>query len=452
MKKFIIGGIIIAAISIMIIINVINNNNDGTKGLSLTRGRAQSVEAEVIKRDTITSSILITGAVEVITKKDVLSTTPLKVLEVLVTVGDSVKKGDQLFSADLETMTKELTQLKINLDIQKLTKEKLESLSVAADDGAMVVAVQMAKLSVDSAQRFFNTQTANLEKNQLLFDSGVISAFEMEGIQSSVVEAESQLTSAKLNYQRSQADLSSVRKSNNTSELSTEIDLEIQEMNLDSLQMSIDTLEEQIAEINALTVSPSDGVITGLNIHDNETTSSMTPLVVVTDTTELKIAANIREYDVGDVAVGQEVLISGDAINKGQEVTGMVSYIAPIAAQTMVNNRQVTAIEVEMTVETGAEYLKPGYTTECEIITSKLENVVIASYDMLRKDEDNNDILFVIGEENIAEERRVELGTTSDFDAEVISGLEDGEMVIINPSLSLFDGTKVEIITEEEGK
>lgn len=452
MKKFIIGGIIIAAISIMIIINVINNNNDGTKGLSLTRGRAQSVEAEVIKRDTITSSILITGAVEVITKKDVLSTTPLKVLEVLVTVGDSVKKGDQLFSADLETMTKELTQLKINLDIQKLTKEKLESLSVAADDGAMVVAVQMAKLSVDSAQRFFNTQTANLEKNQLLFDSGVISAFEMEGIQSSVVEAESQLTSAKLNYQRSQADLSSVRKSNNTSEFSTEIDLEIQEMNLDSLQMSIDTLEEQIAEINALTVSPSDGVITGLNIHDNETTSSMTPLVVVTDTTELKIAANIREYDVGDVAVGQEVLISGDAINKGQEVTGMVSYIAPIAAQTMVNNRQVTAIEVEMTVETGAEYLKPGYTTECEIITSKLENVVIASYDMLRKDEDNNDILFVIGEENIAEERRVELGTTSDFDAEVISGLEDGEMVIINPSLSLFDGTKVEIITEEEGK
>lgn len=454
MKKFIIGGIIIAAIGVMILVNVLKGNSDGTNGgtSSLTRGRTVAVEAETIGRDTITSSILISGSVEEVNKKEITSSTPIKVAKVMVAKGDVVKIGDQLFTADLESLTKELEQLNINFEIQTLTKEKLIALSGNADNTSLELALKLSQLGVDSAERFYETQLANLEKNQSLFDGGLISATEYESLQSSVTEAESQLASAKVSYQRSQADLSSVRKQSASSERSTEIDLEIQQKNLDGLAMNIQSLEEQIAEIEALTYASMAGVVTELNVHEEEFTSTMLPLVVIRDIDTLQIVANIREYDIGDVALGQEVLISGDAIAKNELVFGTVSYIAPIAEETVVNNRQVTAIEVEIAVTEGSEYIKPGYTTDCEIVTSKLEDVVIVAYNMLSKDEEGNDIVFVVDDNFIAKERQVELGATSDFDAEVISGVEDGDLIVVNPSLSLFDGTKVELIEEEEGK
>ncbi len=454
MKKFIIGGIIILVIGAMILINVLKSGDEAknTGSSSFTRGRTMAVEAEVIGRDTITSSILITGSVEEVNKKEVTSSTPIKVSEVLVEKGDVVQKGDLLFTADLESMNKDLDQLKVNFEIQKLTMEKLEALSGSSDNTSLELALKLSKLGLDSAQRFYESQLENLEKNQTLFDNGVISVAELDGLKSSVTEAESQLSTSKISYQRSQADLSSLRKQTENSDRSTEIDMEIQQMNLESMAMNITNLNEQIDEIKALTMTTMNGVVTELNIYNGEMTSSMAPLVVIRDIEDLKIVANIREYDVGDVEVGQEVLISGDAIGKDEEVLGTVSFIAPIAAQTVVNNRQVTAIEVEIAVDEGTKFIKPGYTTECEIVTSKLEDVVVVAYNMLSKDEEGNDIVFVIDEDQIATERQVKLGTTSDFDAEVISGVEEGDLIVVNPSLSLFDGTKVEIIEEEEGK
>ncbi len=454
MKKFIIGGIIILVIGAMILINVLKSGDEAknTGSSSFTRGRTMAVEAEVIGRDTITSSILITGSVEEVNKKEVTSSTPIKVSEVLVEKGDVVQKGDLLFTADLESMNKDLDQLKVNFEIQKLTMEKLEALSGSSDNTSLELALKLSKLGLDSAQRFYESQLANLEKNQTLFDNGVLSVSELDGLKSSVTEAESQLSTSKISYQRSQADLSSLRKQTTNSDRSTEIDMEIQQMNLDSMAINITNLNEQIDEIEALTMTTMNGVVTELNIYNGEMSSSMTPLVVIRDVEDLKIVANIREYDVGDVEIGQEVLISGDAIGKDEEVLGTVSYIAPIAAQTVVNNRQVTAIEVEIAVDEGTKFIKPGYTTECEIVTSKLEDVVVVAYNMLSKDEEGNDVVFVIDEDQMATERQVELGKTSDFDAEVISGVEEGDLIVVNPSLSLFDGTKVEIIEEEEGK
>lgn len=454
MKKIIIAIIIIVAIGVMILVNVLNSNKDGQSGgsSSLTRGRTMAVEAETIGRDTISSSILITGTVEEVNKKEVITSTPLKIDQVLVEKGDRVEMGDQLFTLDMTALTKELDQLKINYDIQSLTKDKLMALSGNTDSASLELALQLSKLGLESAQRFYDTQLANLEKNQSLFDSGLISQTELDGLQSSVVEAESQLNSAKISYQRSQADLSSVRKQTATSEQSTEIDLAIQQMTLDSLSMNIQSLEEQLADMDALTYADMAGVVTDLSIEPENTATGVMPLLVIRDLDHLQIVANIREYDIGDVALGQPVKITGDAIGKNALVLGEVAYIAPIATETVVNNRQVTAIEVKIEITEGAELIKPGYTTECEIITSQLEDVVIVSYDMLSKDEEGNDLVFVVNEDLIAKERQVVLGATSDFVAEVISGLEEGDLIVVNPSLSLFDGTKVEIIQEEEGQ
>lgn len=448
MKKVIIGGVIIVAVGIMIVLNLIKNGD--SDGPSIAKGRTQAVDAEVVSKDTITSSIIITGTVEEETEKSVFADGPLDILEVLVEKGDSVKKGDPLFTVDLDSLKKELEQQRNALAIQILTMEKISAVSAESDDTAMVVALEQAKLSKDSAQRAYDRLTEELEKNKALFDGGYIAAFEYDIIEQNLNDAESQLASAALSYQRSQAELSSMRKTNREASASMDFDRAIQEKTIEGIRMSIESLEKEIADIEAMAITPMDGIITALTIKEGETSETMTPLVVIADTDDLKIVANIREYDISEIALDQQVMIIGDALREEDQVIGKVTYIAPVAAETIVDNRQVTAIEVEIGVIEGVEYLKPGYTTDCEIITSKLEDAVVVSYDMLTTNDDGEDMVFVIDDEGIARERLVELGVTSDFDAEVVNGLEAGETVVVSPSLTLFEGTKVEINHEEE--
>ncbi len=454
MKKLLIACLIVLAVAVMIFLNL-NKSSDGSTATtaSFGRGKAQEVKAKAIVKDTISSSILITGGVEEIDREEVISTTPLEISRVHVVKGQSVEKGDLLFDVNLASLEDELEQLTINYDIQQLTMEKLEALSMTSDVSGLEVAKDLAYLSLSSAQRFYDSQVETLEKNQTLFDSGIISKAELDGYKSSVTEAQSQLTTASLNYDRSKKDLASMSETNNNSERSSEIDIEIQQMNLDSLQMNISKLEDQIQDIEDLTYAPISGVVTNIEVKNGEMSSSMMPLMVITDVENLKVVANIREYDIRDLQLGQEVFITGDAIAKEEAVEAEVSYIAPIATQALVNGRQTTAIEIEMTVTKGVECLKPGYTTDCEIVTSRIDNAILASYEMLAEDEDGNDIVYVIVDSRV-EERIVELGVTSDFDAQVLDGLEEGDVVVLNPSISLTDGTSVQVVNdlEEEGK
>lgn len=448
MKKWFIGG---AIVTVLVVLVAINGLRGGGGGSSVGGGKVQDVEAKTVSAGAITSSITITGRVEEVNQDEVVTQTPVKILDVFVKNGSVVKKGDQLFKADMDDLNRELEQLKINYDIRLLTMEKLEKFSGTSSEKAMTLALELAKVNRDAAQRAYDVQAENLEKNQTLYDSGLLSESEFEGLKRAVVQARSQLTTATLSYEKSQTELASLRTQAKNTDGTKAIDLKIQQLNIDSLKMNIDNLEAKIKTIKDMTMATMDGVVTGLSVEPGDTATAVAPLAVIRDIETLKIVANIREYDISNIDVGQEVIIRGDAIGKEDKVTGTVTYIAPIATKSLVNNRQVTAVDVEINVTEGMAYIKPGYTTENEIITSKLEDVVIATYEMLQKDSDGNDIVFVVTD-GVAEERQVTLGATSDFDAEVTSGLEAGEMVVLNPSLSLFDGTKVRVKTEEEGR
>ena len=124
---------------------------------------------------------------------------------------------------------------------------------------------------------------------------------------------------------------------------------------------------------------------------------------------------------------------------------GVVDYISPIASKAVINGRESTSILVEMRVQEGVEQVKPGYTLECEITTLKNDQAIVISYEMFGREKDGQKTVFVVNEENILEERVVEVGITSDFDAEIIAGISENERVVVNPSLMLKDGMKVTV-------
>ncbi len=190
-----------------------------------------------------------------------------------------------------------------------------------------------------------------------------------------------------------------------------------------------------------------------MDVHEGDFLEVQEPMATIISDEEIIIEANIREYDIREIRIGQEVLITGDAIDESVEVKGRVQYIAPVAAKAIINGRESTSILVEIVVEQGVEEVKPGYTVECEITTLKNEEAIVISYEMFAREKDGEKTVFVVNEDNVLEERVVEVGITSDFDAEITSGIEKNERVVVNPSMLLHDGMKVSVNerTVEEG-
>lgn len=448
MKKAIIIIGIIGAIALMIGLNL-NKNKDESEGGIAFGGKAQEVEAVRIETGDLASSVIITGAVEEVTKRDLSATSAMEVTGLLKDIGDSVKVGDPLFSVDLTSFQEELVSLKLNREIQALQIEKIQSISTTSSSSGAKIALELAKINLNSAQSFYDNQVESLAKNEELFKEGIISQSELDSMTKSIDDAKSQIDIATLNVQRSESDLNSVYSANNNSTKSLEFDVQIQLKNLESLDLSIAKVEKQMIELEESTYSPISGVITAVHVETGDMVMTGAPLFQIMDMEDLIIKASVREYDIRNMEVGQNVVVTGDAIDKENMVTGKLSYIAPVASGTVINGRSTTGIEIKISINEGLEFLKPGYTTDCEITTQEVTDVVIGTYELFREDKDNNKTVFVIVDD-VLEERMIETGITADFEAEISSGLEVGDIVVVNPSLSLKEGMKVMISNDLE--
>ncbi|WP_029689119.1 HlyD family efflux transporter periplasmic adaptor subunit [Thermoanaerobacter sp. A7A] len=222
-------------------------------------------------------------------------------------------------------------------------------------------------------------------------------------------------------------------------------------VDLDLSEINIPGNDRQIKMIKDSELSPIDGVITEINIKEGMYTNNMTPAFRIVDVDNLNIKAYLKQADLKNVKVGQSVKIYGDAISKEENITGKVLSIAPIATKIMTAAGQETVIEALISVEKLNSIIRPGLNVTCDILTANKTGVPIVSMDMLMEDKDGNQYVFVVDEKGKAMyKRNIKLGIISDFEAEVISGLKAGDLVVVDPQPNYTDGAGVNIINTEK--
>lgn len=442
-KKVIIAIVVVAVIITMIVINVLKSGNESSNAFSRGSGRAYDVDAVKMEKSSITSTIIVNGQVNEINKSDVILPTQVKIDKLLVSNGDIVKKGDKLLEVDLSSLEDELRQLKLSKEEQILQLNKLKAMAGSTDTTGFQVAIDIAKINLENAKTAYQNAQSTYGKNKSLFDEGIISQSELDTSSKQLEDAKNQVTVSELNLSKSEADLESSKENAEKNNYSTQLDIDIQNKHIEETEMNIDNLNKEISELNTVVISSIDGVVTDINVTEGTLASSMQPIMTIVDNKSLKIVANVKEYDIKKLDIEQKVSITGDAIKEDANVTGTVSYISPIAEESTSSGKIETSISVEITVTDGEEYLKPGYNTECEITTQSRDKAIVVSYDML-KDDDGSKYVFVINQEdNTIRKQPVTLGIVSDFNAEVTDGLQEGDLVISNPSLLLTEGDKV---------
>ena len=421
-KKLIIGGIIVIATIALITVSIVKNSSSSP---TFGGGPSFSVKVSTIEKGEISSYISSDGVIEEAEKAEVFFDTPMKVNKALVKRGDAVKKGQKLLELDLDSMNSQLETLKINKNTQEL----------ALSSKTMDTEVERALSALKSAERNYNDTKKTYENNKALYESNAISKNELDMSEKAFIEADTGMNglgNAKLNYQNA-------LESRKNGKLTGEDNLKV-------TNLQIEQLEKSLSKIADASVSPMDGVIAEINVQDGSFTSSMQYAYKVINPDKLQVKAEIKEYDIKNVAAGQNVRITGDAIDKNAVVTGKVTSVSPVAVTNVTASGNETVIEVMVGIEGAGDILKPGLNVTCDISTVDKKDVLIAPMETVIPDKDDNMIVYVVDpEKSTMSEKKVTLGINSDMNVEIVNGLNEGDLVVMSPKPTYKEGAKVRI-------
>jgi len=260
------------------------------------------------------------------------------------------------------------------------------------DAPSLESSVEMAELQVEIAEEQVKAARAQYEIAKDNLDEGVLGQSE-EVLEQQVDIARASWKTAKLN-------------------------LEIAKLSLESAELNLEK-----AEI----VAPFDGVVSDITITEGReisTATLATPAISLVDTSEIEMRGFIDEIDIAIVKVGQAANITLDAL-PDEEVNGEVAFIS-LVGTTLAG---VVSYDTTITLENPVAGLRDGMTATAEVIIERRDDVLFIPNRALHGTWENPWVLVLVDEQ--VEEREITLGLTNGIDTEVLSGLEEGEKVVL---------------------
>lgn len=339
--------------------------------------------------------------------------------------------------------------LKTSLDAaaQQLTEAQTayESAQSAAaadpDDSALASALSAAQSAYESAQSDYNSINAQYSEAENAYQAATANRTAQEA---AVQQAESQVSSTYSDYNdqlksydytvaQQDSSVAKAKSSQSAAELSS--DVSEQESKVKEYQSQLD---------EGILYAPISGTVTAVNYEAGDTYDGGT-IITIQDCSSYEIEAEIGEYDISSIELGQEVLIKTDATGD-DELKGSVTFISPTStsstqnsstsasgstAQTSSSGSDDVNYKVRISMEEPDERLRLDMSASLSIVIEEHEDVLTVPYNAVWTDNDGNSFVTVADGEN-TEDVAVEVVMESNYYTEIsASGIKEGDMVEI---------------------
>ena len=236
-------------------------------------------------------------------------------------------------------------------------------------------------LAAESALRTIEAELATMEEahrnTQTLYDAGVVTREELRQVQAAFTHIQNQYNDARVGaetaaeiqrrtleqlrgaLQAAEAAQLSARELLNAATAAARQEAEMLRgsvaaaeiaANMEPMEIALELMERQLE--NAAITSPISGTVTAAIARQGAV--GMGPLFVVEDIDSLRIITSFREYDIGRIQTGMEVVITADA--GGTQYSGIISRINPAATPGL----PVVEFEAEILVTTPETGLRVG--------------------------------------------------------------------------------------------
>jgi len=200
-------------------------------------------------------------------------------------------------------------------------------------------------------------------------------------------------------------------------------DLLIAEANVETAQINLEQARLKLK--NAQLVAPFDGTVTAVNIQRGQQVGSNTNAITLASTEHLEISVNMAEVDLPKLQVGQEVQITLDAV-PGKILNGKVTQIAPAG----VLQQGVVNYPITVTLTDLDPLVRPGMTANVTVIVERKENVLVVPNRAIRTQGRQRFVTVMHAGQQI--QVPVQTGMVNDTQTEIVSGLKEGDEVILN--------------------
>ncbi len=243
---------------------------------------------------------------------------------------------------------------------------------------------------------------------------------------STLVQAKAQLENAKREYER-------------TKELYKVGGASKSEYDARSLQYEVaQTTYSNLVE-NTTLISPISGIVTARNYDAGDMYAGQ-PVLVVEQITPVKIKINVSESLFAKVKKDMPVSITLEAY--GDEVfEGKVARIYPTI------NQATHTFQVEVAIANKNERVRPGMYARVTLPYGKNKSVVISDRAVQKLMGSGDRYVYIYNPaDSTVRYSKVQLGRRVNDEFETLSGVNDGELVVIQGHIGLTNGCKVELV------
>lgn len=166
-------------------------------------------------------------------------------------------------------------------------------------------------------------------------------------------------------------------------------------------------------------------------VQEGATVRERQPILTIPDMREMAVKVNIHESAVQRVAVGQRVNVTIDAF-PDERLTGVVTKVAVVAdSANAFMNPDLKVYPTTIRIDGTHEWLRPGMSAQVEILVDRLEDVVYVPIQAVSYFDDQRVVYVSNG--GRPERRDVQTGAFSEQFIEIVSGLREGEPVLLLP-------------------
>ena len=218
--------------------------------------------------------------------------------------------------------------------------------------------------------------------------------------------------------------------------------IENAKISMENAQSSLENAQETLDDYSITAPISGEVVTKTAKAGDKIEGGSDGTLCVIYDLSYLEMTMSIDELDISDVAVGQEVQITADAV-EGTTYTGVVTKVS-VAGTT---SGSITTYPVTVRIDE-TEGLRPGMNVDAEIILESAEDVLAIPSGAVNR---GNTVLITADSPSAANAVdqeapegyvyvEVETGISDDSYTQVLSGLQEGDTVAYLQTASGSDG------------
>lgn len=365
-------------------------------------GEAQAAgSTSTVQRGTVEATVSASGTTESATTSDVSFAATGTVESISVDVGDVVHRGQVLAQLDP-------TGAQAGLQTAEAS-----ATSASAGVTSALAGVTAARSGSVAAQANLNAAQMDL---QALKASGTAT-------RQQIADAEAKVASARSQVAQSQASVTSA--DGQVSEAEAQVTSAHAQVTQAQETLSDTVLRAPIGG-TVVEVNGSVGQAAGSGSSGSSTTSGTSGFVVISKLKDLQVSANFSETDAAKLKVGQQATVTFDAL--GTSAPGVVRWIDP----TSTTDNNVVEYGVELQLKGQVSGLRAGQTATVQVVVDRA-----------------NDALYVpsaavqtsAGQQVVTVERNgqqtlvaVTVGVEGDQTTQIVSGLSEGERVVIPSS------------------